>query len=104
MLGPFQGAVLADVPSVNGGVTVLDVVALFETIAKRGGVRRVQEKSMWKEVYYISSEDQNIKRAHRLAPTIITRLARCTFFYSRSWKRIKLNAKFTPTIIVLAFF
>lgn len=41
---------LHEVPSLDGGVTVLDTIALFDTITKRGGVRRVQEQSLWKEV------------------------------------------------------
>lgn len=33
---------------VNG--KLLDLVALLETMTKRGGVRRVQDKNLWKEV------------------------------------------------------
>lgn len=46
--GPFQGTVLRDVPMVSG--KLLDLVALLETITKRGGVRRVQDKGLWDEV------------------------------------------------------
>ncbi|CBN79792.1 ARID/BRIGHT DNA binding domain containing protein [Ectocarpus siliculosus] len=46
--GNGQGAVLRDVPMVNG--KLLDLVALLETITKRGGVRRVQDKGLWDEV------------------------------------------------------
>lgn len=44
---------LEEVPSVDGGATVLDIVTLLETIAKRGGVRRVQDQSLWKEVSFL---------------------------------------------------
>lgn len=45
-----QGNILERAPSVDGGATVLDIVALFDAITKRGGVRRVREQSLWKEV------------------------------------------------------
>lgn len=45
-----KARVLDSVPSVDGGATVLDIVGLLDTITKRGGVRRVQEQSLWKEV------------------------------------------------------
>lgn len=45
-----QGNVLERAPSVDGGATVLDIVVLFDAIIKRGGLRRVREQSLWKEV------------------------------------------------------
>eukprot|EP00904_Undaria_pinnatifida_P003887 jgi/Undpi1/1349/HiC_scaffold_11.g04741.m1 len=45
-----QGAVLTKVPSINNSKAVLDIVGLFNSISKRGGVRRVQEQNQWKEV------------------------------------------------------
>lgn len=46
-----QRPVLGDVPVVNG--QLLDLVALLGAITKRGGVRRVQDQSLWNEVWWV---------------------------------------------------
>lgn len=49
---------------VNG--KLLDLVALLETITKRGGVRRVQDQGLWDEVSPTSKHSNGTKYVARL--------------------------------------